>query len=181
MKIPKQIPWSHATSWHHQTKSFIFIILIVRPLVAEIAFLCVFQILCWQDSKISVSVRRAWPEEHRKTSTWLPLLLWAKVNTDALPLICKQPAVRVVFHKVSVSAPTHTQRHVGSIPTFTGTHIVHTHIVCSFHSPPSQLSHTLSVIISLCTETCRHLFGSVWLAGILCVGLFVPQEQRGFY
>lgn len=65
-----------------------------------------------------------------------------------------------------------TQRHVGSVPTFTGTHTVRSRSLLLHLSP-----RWLFPCVLRPADTCL----SVWLAGILCVGLFVPDKQRGFY
>lgn len=41
-----KLPWSHATSQHHQSTSFVFTVLIKRPPVAEITF-CAFEHKTW--------------------------------------------------------------------------------------------------------------------------------------
>lgn len=128
-------------------------------------------------------------------STWLPILLpFRQLNTGNLPLTSKQVAwwriqpfvwrlAKQKHIQVSVSAPTLT--HKGMLAQFlhSQAHRLYTLTQSVPLTLPSisALKHT-QLIICLCTDSaCRHLFGSVWLAGILCVGLFVPEEQRAFY
>lgn len=80
---------------------------------------------------------------------------------------------------MSVIAPIHTQRRGFNS-------YIHTCYTLSrglFLTPPPHLSSQADTWWSLFfvqrpADTC---FGSVWLTGILCVGLLVPEEQRGFY
>lgn len=84
----------------------------------------------------------------------------------------RRSVIRVVsqnksIYKVSVSAPTRTQRHVGSAPTVTGTHTVQSRSPFLALSPPSQLL----VMISLRTAARRHLSGRLAACAWVCLCL----------
>lgn len=84
---------------------------------------------------------------------------FTKLNTDRLPLITKQAAC-VKCQQV---------------------HLQYNHKATTQAVPANFLPLHLTYNYYYLPEACRHLLGSVWLASILPVALFTPEEQKSFY